>query len=165
MLFTLYRDLCFESIHSVQMCHQFDCFIVNLPLISGTEKHKSWKSIFTAGQCGKYFKLRVSSFFTWSLSTLISSEEYCIFDKYERSIESVEALNKKKKSQFLKSHSMVIRTFFTAILLFFSFYSILLHLVCLFPSYDMKETNLDKYKIKIISDHFNFCSNQQYGRF
>lgn len=56
--------------------------IFNLPLMSGTVYTKSWNSIFTDGQCGKYFNPRVPSNCRWSLSTLISSDEYCIVFVY-----------------------------------------------------------------------------------
>lgn len=74
---------------------------------------------------------------------------------------------KKKQSNFWKVTLWLwsLERFSQQSLWFFSFYSILLHLVCLFPSYDMEETNFDKYKIKIISGNFNFCSNQKNGRF
>lgn len=46
--------------------------------MSGTVYTKSWNSIFTDGQCGKYFNPREPFNCWWSLSTLISSDEYCI---------------------------------------------------------------------------------------
>lgn len=50
----------------------------HIPLMSGTVYTKSWNSILTAGQCGKYLSPFVPFPSRCSLSTLISSEEYCI---------------------------------------------------------------------------------------
>lgn len=57
----------------------------HLPLISGTVYTKSWNSIFTAGQWGKYLSPFEPSRVWCSLSTLISSDEYCIFSEEIRS--------------------------------------------------------------------------------
>lgn len=109
LLHYIFRMLFFDASDESECVIFFHFY---LPLISGTVYIKSWNSILTDGQFGRYFNAFEPSS-RWSLSTLISSDEYCILsiNSIIFTPETLLTLFKKKKKSTEKRLSTILFVF------------------------------------------------------